>query len=93
MYLQTMTIKEIMARGIVIAKQAEDLTKQTPTPVDELQSLSDEWRGYCSEFLALVDKVPAEERMNLQDFFCDVMTMVDLPIIWATKGKRKKAAS
>ena len=87
-----MTIKEIMARGIVIAKQAEDLTKQTPTPVDELQSLSEEWRGYCRELLALADKEPAEERLDIRNFFCDVMVMLDLPIIWATKGKRKKAA-
>ena len=85
-----MTIKEIMARGIVIAKQAEDLTKQTPPPVSEMEALSAEWRGYCQKLIELAQAEPIKRRNEILNYYFDVGAALDLPIVHATKGKRRK---
>ena len=84
-----MIIKEILDRGRKIIQEMEELTRQTPPPVSEMEALSAEWRGYCREFLDRAQKEPIERRGSLFDFYKDVQTAIDLSIVYATKWRRR----
>ena len=85
-----MGLQTIIERGREIIQEMEDLTRQTPPPVSKMEALSAEWRGYCRNLIDLAQAEPLERRNEILNFFLDVGTALDLPIIYATKWKRRK---
>ena len=68
----------------------EELTRQTPPPVSEMEALSAEWRGYCQKLIELAQAEPIKRRNEILNYYFDVCAALDLPLVHATKGKRRK---
>lgn len=81
-----MTVKEIMARGVEIAKEAAEMASKTPLPADDLFSLYREWAKCYKPLMRQAGNEPIENQKTIVRFYFEVAKAIDLPLSLAIKN-------
>lgn len=84
-----MELEKYIKRGREIVDEVEALAKQTPLPIAKLEALSEEWRGALPTIIDLAKDRPVEQRLEIENFFMDVSSVIDLPLLAADIEERK----
>ena len=82
-------LEKYIMHGREIVAEVEALAKRKRLPVAKLEGLSEEWRGDLPTIIDLAKDRPVEQRLEIENFFMDVSSVIDLPLLEADIEERK----